>query len=156
MRQIDVDVESPVSAADHPVIQDCEFVQPRPVTVSTPEQEPSVDFYEPAEEPVVIETTPIIPQVEKPSSETPKKVTAEEAEQSAAEVAIEIAAAEAVEKPAYCFPPIDLLQLPGNGASDGSAAPAQAGSRFRGCRQSGRGGKADDGPGKGPLGNISA
>ena len=58
-----------------------------------------------------------------PVPETPKlkkeKVTAEDAEISAAEVAQEIADAEAQEKPVYCFPPIDLLNIPTGSSSDG-------------------------------------
>lgn len=49
-----------------------------------------------------------------------EKVTAEEAAESAKEVALEIEEAEAIEKPAYCYPPIDLLTVPGKGAVDGT------------------------------------
>ena len=55
------------------------------------------------------------------STNVPKKVTAEEAEQSAAEVAEEIEAANAVPKPAYCYPPIDLLKLPEGASLDGTS-----------------------------------
>ena len=45
------------------------------------------------------------------------KVTAKDAEESAAQVAMEIAQAETEIKPTYCFPPMDLLkQASGNGA----------------------------------------
>ncbi len=48
------------------------------------------------------------------------KVTAKDAEKSATEVANQIAAAESEEKPAYCFPPIDLLKSSAQGAADGT------------------------------------
>ena len=62
------------------------------------------------------------PEPKKPVTRTvkPKKVTAKEAEESAQEVTQEIAKAEAVEAPAYCYPPIDLLKLPIGGVQDGT------------------------------------
>ena len=50
-----------------------------------------------------------------------QKVTAKDTAISAALVEQEIAAAKAVEKPVYCFPPIDLLQRPRGRAADGTA-----------------------------------
>ncbi len=50
-----------------------------------------------------------------------EKVTTKDAERSAAEVAAEIAQAEAADKPVYCFPPIDLLSYPGRNTADGTA-----------------------------------
>ena len=50
-----------------------------------------------------------------------EKVTAKDAAISAALVEQEIAAAQAVQKPVYCFPPIDLLQKPRGRAADGTA-----------------------------------
>ena len=47
-------------------------------------------------------------------------MTSDDAAESAAEVAREIAQADAAEKVEYCFPPIDLLKLPGGAASDGT------------------------------------
>ena len=49
-----------------------------------------------------------------------EKVTSKDAAASAEEVAREIQAAEAQETPAYCYPPIDLLKLPGKSSSDGT------------------------------------
>ena len=119
MRQIDVDVETPVAAAAHPVAMDVQ----EPVQKSAPIQpvteaisEEDILTGEVFEEPV--EVVPQHIPVEQPKQE---KVTAEDAEQSAAEVAMEIAAAEAVEKPVYSYPPIELLRLPGRGAADGTA-----------------------------------
>lgn len=51
----------------------------------------------------------------------PKKVTAKEAEESAKEVAQEISQATPENAVEYCYPPIDLLQLPFGGMQDGTA-----------------------------------
>ena len=48
------------------------------------------------------------------------KVTSKDATESAALVAQEIAQNAAENKPVYCYPPIDLLNLPANGAADGT------------------------------------
>lgn len=55
-----------------------------------------------------------------PVEPPPAKVTAKEAADSAAEVAAEIAENEAVEKPIYCFPPLDLLHTSSGSVSDGT------------------------------------
>ncbi len=116
MRQIDGDVETPVAAAAHPVVADIPETEIQPVVSPIAPEVPS-DADTPAFE---TEDVPA-PTVETPIAARQKKVTAEEAEQSAAEVAMEIAAAEAEEKPAYCFPPMDLLRLPGRCTADGTA-----------------------------------
>ena len=67
--------------------------------------------------------------------ETAKKVTAKDAAESAAEVAMQIAQQAAEEKSVYCYPPIELLKLPGNGSADEQKAAAEAG-----CCQSGAAG----------------
>ncbi len=56
-----------------------------------------------------------------PAPAAKEKVTAEEAARQAAKVEQEIAAAQAIPKPDYCFPPIDLLKLPRGRAADGTA-----------------------------------
>lgn len=48
------------------------------------------------------------------------KVTSKEAAESAQQVAAEIAQNQAVLKPVYCFPPIDLLKPPARSSSDGT------------------------------------
>ena len=50
-----------------------------------------------------------------------EKVTSKDAQDSALQVAKEIEQAIAAEKPAYCFPPIDLLKFPGGASADGTA-----------------------------------
>ncbi len=109
MRQIETDVESPVSVAGVPVKNVTEEA------ISAPNVEPEIiseamPAFDPAE--------PIPPA---PKLVKPRKVTAKEAEESANVVAQEIAKAEAAKKPEYCYPPIDLLKLPGGGAADGTA-----------------------------------
>ena len=57
---------------------------------------------------------------EKPLDVKKDKVTSKEAEESAQQVAVEIAQNQAAQKPAYCFPPIDLLKRPVRVGSDGT------------------------------------
>ena len=135
MRQIDSDVESPVAAADTPfesdpaqdIISD-EKPRPAPTPEPTPDpvpyempplhrDEPIPDapvFEEPAPAP-----TPAPAPAPAPTPK-PQKVSSKDAEESAAEVAQEIANAETVEKIEYCYPPIDLLRAPSRAAMDGT------------------------------------
>ena len=121
MRQVDQH-EPKVSEAPVPKniqIDDSIFSQPAPgpakktLTEDLPRNMPQLDLddvVEIEEEPapaVVVETKP--------------KVTAKEAAESAAQVAEEIAQNEAVVKPVYSFPPIDLLKGSSGGAVDGTA-----------------------------------
>ncbi len=106
-RQIDKDIETPVAVAKNAPVE------------STPE---------PAEVPMTDSASKMPPLVmdeavpEKPVRRVkPEKVTAKESQTAAQEVAQEIATAAAEEKPAYCFPPVDLLRFSGNGAADGTA-----------------------------------
>ena len=56
-----------------------------------------------------------------PGAAPQNKVTAQDAAQEAAQVEQEIAASQAIPKPEYCFPPIDLLLHPRGRAADGTA-----------------------------------
>ena len=57
----------------------------------------------------------------KPASEAKSgKVTTKEAAQSARQVAAEIAQTQAVQRPDYCFPPLDLLKRPVRAGTDGT------------------------------------
>ncbi len=76
----------------------------------------SEEFHDPAETEAFAEE---IPDPAAPPAK-PKKLTDEEVEISAAEVEEEIKAGESVPKPEYCYPPIDLLKLPGGTATDGT------------------------------------
>lgn len=116
LRQIDSDVEEPVAASG---IGESEVVEEEIIPLmNKPAKTQSQDMplFDPAEaEP---EDVTINVSVEAPKKE---KVTAKDAERSAAEVAQEIVEANAVEKPEYCFPPVDLLKLPYSGMLDGTA-----------------------------------
>ena len=126
MRQIDVDVETPVSAsAGNSKPNDDEILVVSSISQSIPETMPELKMED--TEPMPEVKSQREPVVQEPVREEPvkskrtKKVTAEDAERSAAEVAAEIAEAETEKKPEYCFPPIDLLKLPGRNAADGTA-----------------------------------
>ena len=126
MSQIDSDVETPVAAAKDAVVENSDVdliltAQPKmkPAADNTasvepaPEQMPLLVMEDAAEEPLpqpVLDTAAVAKE----------KVTAKDAEESAAQVAAEIAMAETVIRPEYCFPPIDLLELPARGAQDGT------------------------------------
>ncbi|MBQ8768062.1 MAG: DNA translocase FtsK [Oscillospiraceae bacterium] len=116
MRQLDVDVDSPVAAAGNAVsgdanvdlIMDADKKKPAKKTNTMP-------VLEVEEEPFVEDVPPA------PTADVKvEKVTAKEASESAAQVAAEIEQAQAQEKPEYCFPPIDLLASPSRGMMDGT------------------------------------
>jgi len=120
MRQIDGDVDDPVAAADrseHETYEELEGPELFPISKSVDKQPI------PAEMPPFIPEEPLqdAPVLETSMDTKKEKVTAKDAEASAAEVAMEIAAADSVEKPEYCYPPIDLLKLPEGAAADGTA-----------------------------------
>ena len=135
MRQIDGDVAKPVAAAKHSVVEDTDvelilnpgkkrspavgnIAKMDPVPAAMPTLEREEDFEEE------------LPQEEIPDEETPApepvvvarqdKVTAKDAEESAALVAAEIAQAQMTARPEYCYPPIDLLNLPPRSSQDGT------------------------------------
>jgi len=120
MSQIDADVEDPVAASGRKREHEEEIeiipIVNKPVEIEEP----------PVIEPVImppleIEKPAAVPPAPKKESSRRGKVTQVEAEESAAQVAEEIAQAETEKKPEYCYPPIDLLKLPGDGKTDGTA-----------------------------------
>ena len=116
LSQIDSDVEEPVAASN---VGDCETVDEEIIPLMNKPNKAEVQ-----DMPLFIpdEVTPQAVDIDLPVADTKKeKVTAKDAEQSAAEVAQEIAAANVIEKPEYCFPPVDLLKLPSGGMLDGTA-----------------------------------
>jgi len=123
MSQIGSDVEDPVAASGGKLaeVQDVELI---PV-VERPVEQMEIPVHTPAKmPPLELDKAVVdIPVVEVPKKETSKreKLTKKEAEDSAVQVAEEIAQAEVVKKPEYCYPPIDLLKLPGDGKTDGTA-----------------------------------
>ena len=116
MRQIDSDVEEPVAVsvtpdrAEEPVLS-------------------GVDSAEPVYNDVC--DMPPLELDEIASSVKVEKVTAKEAEESAVEVALEIAQSEAEVKPEYCFPPIDLLNVSGKNLTDGIAEMRENSQRLK-------------------------
>ena len=115
MRQIDSDVEDPVA-----------------VSVAADEKDAPVltgsDHYS---EPEVICDMPPLEIEEIAVSVKAEKVTAKDAEESAVEVALEIAQSESVVKPEYCFPPIDLLNTSGKNQADGTAEMRENSQRLK-------------------------
>ena len=120
MSQIGSDVEDPVAASGGKVYTE-EDVEIIPVA-NKPVELPAPPVIEPVTMPPL--------QMEKPEQTEPapkkesakrSKVTQQDAEESAAQVAEEIAQSEAEKKPEYCYPPIDLLKLPSDGLKDGTA-----------------------------------
>ena len=78
-----------------------------------------------AEDPI-----PDAPRMEQPAAKpapkaaaeaVPAKVTSKDAAESAQQVAEEIAKAQTIQKPVYCFPPIDLLDPPFGNGVDGTS-----------------------------------
>ena len=123
MSQVDTDVEAPVAAAAKPVKAETQpeiiAADPKPMDpaptntiVMEPVQSEMLVFEKPEAAPV----DPVAPL----DTTKQQKVTAKDAEESAAEVALEIAQAEAAPKQAYCFPPIDLLAAPSRSSQDGT------------------------------------
>ena len=124
MRQIG-DVAAPVSAAGTSVAADGEE---EILTPALPEKEeiPAAPKLEEESIPVQMPVfKPDAPLQNAPKVVKPRKVTVKEAETAAAEVAKEVekvtVQAAEQEKPAYCYPPIDLLKLPAGGSTDGTA-----------------------------------
>ena len=109
MRQIENDVESPVVAANMGEEMRIDPVSRMPLL----NFDVAVD-----DEPAPVKVTPV--KVKQPKEKAVKeKITAQDAAESAAEVAEEIAQAEVEAKPAYSFPPIDLLKNAADTAGDG-------------------------------------
>ena len=113
IRQIDSDIDTPVSAASESVEYTPALDMPAPaqeVTIESPSKMPPLDINEvlPEEQPAPVKKV------------KPTKVTAKEADSAAETVSKEIEDAQKSNKPAYSFPPIDLLKLPGTGATDGT------------------------------------
>ncbi len=132
MDRIDMEISAPLSGTAshvHEEIPDV-FEEPvtpvRPVRVEAEDFEPEIPSRMPElrrEEP--IPAAPNIPAAEKfpakqPAEQKSDKVSSKDAAASAKQVAAEIARGQSVQKPEYCFPPIDLLKRPVRGAADGT------------------------------------
>ena len=128
MDRIDMDINAPLSGTSDyvresvpnvfeepvvipelkPVRVEAEEIEPEP-----PRRMPVLDLDKPAGKPEK-------KVAQKPAEKETGKVSAKEAAESAKQVAVEIAQSQATEKPAYCFPPIDLLKRPARGGADGT------------------------------------
>ena len=132
MNRIDAEIGAPLAATTSYVREDIPNVFDEPVTVVKPVRveaddiEPEIPVQMP--ELKVNEPIPAAPKLEpqpkpvpKPAVEAkPGKVSSKDAAESAQQVADEIAQAQVVQKPEYCFPPIDLLKRPVRGGADGT------------------------------------
>jgi len=130
MNRIDTEISAPLAAASEFVREEIpnvfeEPVAVRPVRVEAEELEPVI----PARMPELKRNDPLAaapkPSAEKaaakhPTEQIPGKVTSKDAVESAQQVAVEIAQGQNIQKPEYCFPPIDLLKKPVRGAADGT------------------------------------
>ena len=128
MRQIDTDVEMPVSAAEKHITEPADDSIFSPVGTSAPKKTltenipkdmPALDMEDVSSD--AFEAAAEIQQEEAAPPPEPPKVTAKEAAESAAMVAAEIEQNAQAQKPVYCFPPIDLLKMPAGGSVEGTA-----------------------------------
>ena len=124
--QIDSDVEAPVSAAAETVTAepDDSIFTPvaqakKEITQDIPKVMPRLEMETIVEPEVHVE--PIVPSQEAIESVAKEKVTAKDAQESAAIVAEEIAQNAKIERPVYCYPPIDLLYNARSGGMDSTA-----------------------------------
>ena len=129
MNRIDVEISAPLAGTNAYIREDIPSVFDEPVTAIPTRDEPEdIEPEIPVHMPVLKREEPIAPapKIEVPVKTTAKqeskqgKVSAKEAAVSAQQVANEIAQAQTLQKPEYCFPPIDLLKKPGRGAADGT------------------------------------
>ena len=125
MRQIDGEIETPVAASRVDVQNNTPDFLQIPITPDVEQVTPVAVSYDSALDPdpdlqpePEAETTVHQPKKVKVEKTKKVKVTAKDAEESAQQVAQEIAQAEAEDKSTYCYPPIDLLKLPTQGAMD--------------------------------------
>ena len=120
MRQIGSDVEDPVAASGGRLAEenDIEIIPVIDEPSKVVEQHAAEPLQMP---PLELDKVQDVPPAPKKVTIKRRKVAHEEAEVSAQEVAEAIAQTEQNKKPEYCYPPIDLLKLPGNGKTDGTA-----------------------------------
>ena len=128
MNRIDVEISAPLAATSEYVREDIPeepTVSIRPVRAEAEELETEIPVSMPelkrneslSSARKVSEEKPVM---KKPVEEDTGKVTSKDTAESAQQVAAEIAQGQAVQKPEYCFPPIDLLKRPTRGAADGT------------------------------------
>ena len=131
MNRIDVEISAPLAATSEYVREEIpnvfeEPVMPvRPVRVEADELEseipvkmPELKRNEPTTSTQKVSVEKAMPK--QSAEQNSAKVTSKDTAESAQQVAAEIAQGQAVQKPDYCFPPIDLLKRPVRGAADGT------------------------------------
>ncbi len=130
MNRIDTEIGAPLPGTDRYIREETPNVIEEPVTMSVPvrveaeELEPEIPVKMP--EFHRAEPIPAAPKKESAPKAAPKveaksgKVSAKDANESAQQVAAEIALGQGEQKAEYCFPPIDLLKRPVKGAADGT------------------------------------
>ena len=119
MSQIDGDVDEPVAAASNAVTEDVEV----DLILSDHKPKERTNSNVVSMDPVP-EQMPAFEKIDEPPAPVQEvkldKITAKDAAESAAQVAAEIAEAEAIVKPEYCYPPIDLLKNASRSTTDGT------------------------------------
>lgn len=113
-KQIDSDVETPVVASVGVNVEadgEAELITSQ-ITGKQPVLQESADM-------PPLEREISVPEEYKETVKK-EKITAKDAEDSAAEVAMEISQAEEIAQPEYCFPPIDLLYAGSGNTADGT------------------------------------
>ncbi len=128
MSRVDDEITAPVGAAAEPVREEvftpATKMPARTVPIMVePEEEEEEDYIVPSQMPQLDPAAPIAPAPKAKEPAAPlksDKVTAKDAALSAAEVAVEIAEAQQAVQQEYCFPPIDLLNVPPRAGADGT------------------------------------
>jgi len=123
MRQIDSETDIPVSAAGEYIPAPEE--EPEIPLQETPKvsksKMPPLEIGTDSEETEPKEPEPVEKPVPAPHRVKPAKVKNKETKVPAEEVAENAEEEESLQKPAYSFPPIELLKLPASGVTDGTA-----------------------------------
>ncbi len=127
MDRIDGEISAPLSGASSYVQEDIPNVFEEPVVPMKPVRVEAEDFEPeiPSGMPELKRNEPIPPApktttVKQPVEQKQGKVSSKDTAKSAQQVAAEIAQGQSLQKPEYCFPPIDLLKRPTRGAADGT------------------------------------
>ena len=131
MNRIDVEISAPLAGTSDYVHEEIpnvfeEPVEPvGPVRIEAEELEPEIPVRMP--ELKRNEPLPSAPKlsaekasIKQPLEEKPGKISAKDTAASAQQVAAEIAQGQTVQKPEYCFPPLELLKRPVRGTADGT------------------------------------
>ena len=139
MRQIDADVETPVTAAgpalpepeqvETQTVTEPEFTEPVAEPAAEPISEPPAETQEPIKAVTLSEPVPdVMPALDMKKKKQasgqvvkPKKVTAKEAEEAEEEIGQLIEENLSEPKTEYCYPPIDLLKNASGSGGDGTA-----------------------------------